>query len=187
MTDKYVNQLTAATLPIQDADYILISRDGINLNQTPATSIKDHVRSVYYTLASQTNNSNTTLSDITSLTFPVVAGKNYFFEFTIRYQTAATTTGIALTAATPAGILTGLVQAVVAADGTAGGFQGSVTASGDVVTTTTVAAANTDTVVKFSGIFNCTTSGNFIPQFRSSANGSAVQVSIGSAGLVISS
>ena len=187
MTDKYVNQLAAATLPLVDSDYILVSRDGINLNQTPASSVKDYVRSVYYTLAAQTNSSNTTFTDITSLSFPVVAGKNYFFQITLRYQAAATTTGITFTATTPAGILTGRFSAIVAADGTAAGFNGAITSSGDTVTTTTVATANTDTVAIFNGIFNCTTTGTFIPQFRSSVNGSAVQVSIGSAGVVISS
>jgi hypothetical protein len=187
MTDKYVNQLAPAALPIIDSDYILVSRDGIVLNQTPATSIKDHVRSVYYSLAAVTNNSNTTLANLTELQFPVVAGKNYFFNYTIRYQTAATTTGIVFTAAAPAGILSGMFHAVVAADGTAGGFQGSITTPGYLVSTTTVAAANTDTVAIFTGIYNCTTTGTFTPQFRSSANGSNVVVGIGSAGLVISS
>lgn len=187
MTDKYVNQLTSATLPIIDSDYVLVSRDGIVLNQAPASAIKDHVRSVYYSLSAVTNSSNTTLANLTELQFPVVAGKNYFFNYTIRYQAAATTTGIVFTASTPAGILTAHFDAVVAADSTTAGFQGAITSSGDLVSTGTVATANTDTVATISGIFNCTTSGTFIPQFRSSANGSNVVVSIGSAGFVISS
>lgn len=177
MSDKYINQLTTAATPILDTDLIIVSRDGFALTQGSVGSLKAAIRTISSQITSITNASNTTFSDITGLAFPVVAGKTYVFDFTIRYQAAATTTGIVAQITSPAGILTAEFGAIVAADGTGARFSGAITASADPVTTGTVAAANTDTVAKLTGTFVCTTTGTLTPQFRSSVNASNVVVS----------
>jgi hypothetical protein len=185
MSDKFVNQLASPTLPLADNDYVITSRNGVALNASLMQNVRDYVRQGYYLLAAQTTSSNTVFTNLTDLQFSVINGRRYFFEYTVRYQAAATATGIVFTMTNPTGIITATVEAVVGADGTAAGFHGGITSSGDIVSTGTVAAANTDTVMKVSGYFVAQADGTVIPQFRSSAGGSNVIVQVGSAGFVM--
>lgn len=179
MADSYVNGLTnVVSLPILDTDYCLISRDGINVGALTYGDLKSYVRSFYRTTTSVSTSSNTVFTNLTDLQFPVEAGATYFFEYIVRYQTAATTTGIVFTITAPTGTISASVEALVAADGTAAAYHGAITSSGDIVTTTTVAAATTDTILFVKGVMRADVTGTVIPQFRSSAAGSAVSVSV---------
>ena len=133
-------------------------------------------------------NSNVTLTNQTDLQFSVVAGRTYYIEMTIRYRSAATTTGFAITIGTPngaAGVLACQVNMPVAADGTAALYTGSIFGLGDVVTATgTPATTPTDFICNVKGVFECTTSGLLLPQFRSEVNGSNVNFRNGSIALI---
>jgi hypothetical protein len=182
MADKYVNQLILASVPLLDSDITLITRDGIRVDRTPMSTVKSYMYTFPTLLASISNTSNTVPNSITDLSFPVVAGKTYFFEYVIRYQAAAATTGIAFTATTPLGVLTASLEAITTANGNAAKYVGSVLSSGQTVTTTTVPVAATDTMLNFYGVFVATAAGTFTPQFMSSINGSAVTIQLGSVG-----
>jgi hypothetical protein len=132
------------------------------------------------------NNSNVTLTNITQLAFPVVAGREYKIEITLMHRSAAAATGLAVTmAATGAvGTLALTAQMMIAADGTAAGYQGAITAFGDLVISTAVPAATTDYICRMDGVFVCTTGGTLTPQFRSEVNASQVTIGVGSCILV---
>jgi hypothetical protein len=124
------------------------------------------------------NASNATLTNIPELGFTAVANRRYYMEYTIKYRAAATGTGLAITLGTPNGAVGSLACVVnipVAADGTAAGFTGSISALGDIVTSSgTPAATPTDHICNIKGIFQCTTGGTVLPQFRSEVNGSNI-------------
>jgi hypothetical protein len=132
------------------------------------------------------NNSNVTLTNITQLAFPVVAGRRYKIEITLMHQSAAAGTGLAVTmAATGAvGTLALTAQMLIAADGTAAAYAGAITAFGDLVISTAVPAATTDYICRMDGVFVCTTGGTLTPQFRSEVNASQVTIGVGSCILV---
>jgi len=132
--------------------------------------------------AALNNSSNTTLTNITELTTTVVTGKKYRIEGMILFRSAALTTGITFTMsnATAVGTLSLVADILFAVDGTGATFTGAVTSFGDVVTSTAIPVINTDYIIRFSGIFVCTTGGTIFPQFRSEVNGSQVTVGIGS-------
>lgn len=129
-------------------------------------------------------NSNTTLTNITDLSIPVVAGNDYYLEYTLLFRTAATGTGLAVslnTSNTAAGEGSLLVNMPIAADGTAALYTGTINGFGDVVTGTGVQTAQPSWFVcNMKGVFRCTTSGDLVPQFRSEVNGSNVNCGAGS-------
>lgn len=133
-------------------------------------------------------NSNVTLTNVTELQFSAVAGRTYYLEYTIRFRSAATTTGITLTIGTSntaAGSISCQVNLPVAADGTAALYTGSITALGDVVTSPSVATIQPDWyTANIKGSFICTTSGTVLPQFRSEVNGSNINFGTGSIALI---
>jgi hypothetical protein len=134
-------------------------------------------------LTQLTNTSNVTLTNINNLAFSVIAGKSYSIESMILFRSAATATGLVLTAALSGGAVGTLaLQASIPSggDGTGSLFCGNITASGDVVVSTATPTANLDFVATIQGIFVCTTSGTITPQFRSEINGSQITVQIGS-------
>lgn len=131
---------------------------------------------VLKTTAQLDNSSSTTFTTVNQHAINVVAGRTYVFEMLLRYQTAATTTGIVLSiGGTATGQLAANANAIVAS-GTAGLFSGPLTALNGVLTTTGVVAANTPYIARTTGIFVATTSGLIYPQFRSEVNGSQVSV-----------
>jgi hypothetical protein len=133
-----------------------------------------------------TSSSNTTLTNIGSLTKTVTAGKYYRIEAMILYRAAATTTGLALSIGNTSavGTLSATANMTIAADGTASIYNGAITSFGDVVVSTGVPATGVDYIASIQGIFVCTTSGSITMQFRSEVNGSQVTVQAGSNMLV---
>lgn len=137
------------------------------------------------TTGSSSSNSSSTWSTISGLLKNTTAGKTYYCEYTIPFQTASITTGIALSMGlTGGGTISAIANIPVAADGTAALFTGHITASGDGVTGTGVQAANTTYVATIRGIFICTTSGTLFPQFHSEVSLSNVTVMAGATALI---
>ena len=129
--------------------------------------------------------SNVTLTSISDLAFTVENGKVYRFKAHIVYQSTATTTGLALTLGLTGATGELAAQATMAngGDGTGSIYAGHITSSGDVVTATGTAQANTSLLAEIEGTFICTTSGTITPQFRSET-GAQVTVRAGSSILV---
>lgn len=132
---------------------------------------------VLITTASLTSSSNTVLTNISELSINVQAGKTYIFEALLRFQTAATTTGIGLAmGGTSTGEVTANVNTLLGT-GTSGLYTGPLTSlSTSIVTSTSVPVANTKYLARITGIFVATTTGTIFPQFRSEVNGSLVTI-----------
>jgi hypothetical protein len=129
-----------------------------------------------------TNTSNTTFVTINQLAINVIAGKRYKFKAEILFDSAATTTGLALSMG---GSATGTLRAVVEMPisntaGTANKFSGPLSALNGVVTGSGVGTVGTQYLAEIEGVFTATTSGLIYPQFRSEVNGSQVRINIDS-------
>lgn len=71
--------------------------------------------------ADQSNNSNTTLADVTDMSWSVVAGGEYVFEFYLWHVSAATTTGLVVSMNGPtigAGVLLYMYHGITSVTGT---------------------------------------------------------------------
>lgn len=136
----------------------------------------------FFTTAALNNSSSTTFTNITDLSFTVVAGKRYSIDGKLIYRSAATTTGLAITLlnTTAAGTLAVNAGMPIAADGANASFTGTITAFSDTVTSTAVQVINTDYSCDIYGVFLCTTSGTITPQFRSEVNTSQITIQAGS-------
>jgi len=178
--------LSIVNSAVTSADSILVAIGKLQ-GQINDLILTDNQWTEVVTTGNLTNNSAITGTNITELNFPVVAGRNYYVEYTIVYSTAATTTGIALTITSPDGAsATGAVKidAQVAADGTAAGYTGHVNTLGSYVTSTGVRTANATFIANIKGSFHCDVSGTFQPTFRSEVFFSNVTVYAGSVGLI---
>lgn len=134
-----------------------------------------------------TNTSNTTGVGVTELDLTIVAGRKYYYEATLLYQSAATTTGLAVTITSPDGASAPgavLVNMTIGADGTASTFAGTINTLGDYVTGTGTQTANTPFVCHIKGNFPATVTGTLRITFRSEVLGSQVTISPGSTLLV---
>lgn len=139
------------------------------------------------TASTYTNSSNVTGVGITELDLAITAGRKYYYEATLLYQSAATNTGLAITVTSPDGASAPgavLVNMAVAGDGTAAAYAGTINSLGDYVTSTGVQTANTPFVCHVKGNFPASVSGTLRLTFRSEVNGSQVTVSPGSTLLV---
>jgi hypothetical protein len=131
------------------------------------------------------SNSTTTLADVTDLGFPVSANADYWFEFIVVFQTAATTTGIRLDLNGPASP-TYIVwwREIPLSAQTAGtdNIQDRqlVAWQGDAATGS-IGVANQNFVARITGILrNGANAGTLQLQFASEVAGSAVTVKAGS-------
>ena len=126
-------------------------------------------------------NTTVTLANTTGLSFAVVNGTTYKFRGLIVFRSAATTTGIKVGITVPNfTVFSASVFAPVAADGTAGGFHGWLTSSGDSVTATGVQAANTDYIATVEGVIVPSANGTVQLQHASEVAGSGVTIRRGS-------
>lgn len=134
----------------------------------------------YKTTAALTNSSNSTLTSITELGIPVVAGNAYRFRFWILYRSTATTTGLVVAMTATAGA-TGTLSANLRNNtSTTTAVMSTLNAFNTVLTYTSTPTANTDFIAEIEGIFVCTASGNIVPQFRSETNGQTITVRVNS-------
>ena len=126
----------------------------------------------------------TSMTDITSFKLPVANGIYYEFRWTIIYQSATLTEGIALGLTTPAFTrYAGKVDIQFAADGAAATWSGALTTSGDKVVSTDVIAINTDYIATITGAILPSADG-YLQVQAGSETGGTVKVRQGSAGIV---
>lgn len=128
-----------------------------------------------------------TLADVTGLGFAVRASTRYGFRFMLHYQSAATTTGIAVGLTCPIGAT--LLSAVVhiygrtTAASSGAAFQGFINASGGSVTSDQVAAATTNYPAIIEGSFvNGTSAGTLQLQAATEVAASGITPKQGSYG-----
>jgi hypothetical protein len=96
---------------------------------------------------------STTLANSTGLSFSVLSGVYYDFEFGVVWRTATATTGIKLGLTTPTfTVFSAMVNGNVAADGTAAEWTGSLTTSGDSSSLSGAEATNTDYIAFVRGM-----------------------------------
>jgi len=149
-----------------------------------ATAIPALVGLNYYNLTGDlTNNSTVTLTNMTSMQFPVVAGKTYEIYMAFIYQSTSALSGMVLglnTIDTAAGRLAQTSSTPVNADGTNAEYVGANSSLGDLVAASGVPVINTDYMLKSWGIFKCTVSGILVPQFRIDSGTGTVTVYAGS-------
>ena len=121
------------------------------------------------TTSDQTINSGAgVFVDITGLTFPVVSGTDYAFEFYITFRSAATTTGWRAGVNCPAGTLDFWAGSDVIANGAAGvatHTERHNTVRDDMTLLTATITQNVDLNVRIKGRYLCTANGTFAARF----------------------
>ena len=121
------------------------------------------------TTANQTINAGAgVFTDITGLTFPVVSGTDYAFEFYITFQSAATTTGWKAGVNCPAGTLDFWAGSDVIANGAAGvatHTERHNTVRDDMTLLTATITQVVDLNVRIKGRYLCTANGTFAARF----------------------
>lgn len=101
-----------------------------------------------------TTYATTTDVDLGDMGFNVTSGQYYKFEYTIIYQTAATTTGLSLGLTFPAVTVQAshVSMGGFAGNGTDAAFEGDISTSGTRVLSTDVSAANTNFIATVTGV-----------------------------------
>ena len=132
------------------------------------------------TTADLTNNSNVTLTNITEMTIPVVAGKKYVIEANMQYSSPIATTGIGFAITNTGGAAGTLALMVTCITNAANPIQDPINAFNTAVVTPSVRTIAIPQIAIVEGIFTCTVSGNIVPQFRSEVNASTVTLLSGS-------
>ena len=123
------------------------------------------------------NSSNVTLTNLTDLTIPCVAGKTYRFTISLAHTTSVASNGLTMAlSGTAVGTLASNFYMMTST--TALGAR-SFTGLNNTQTHTSSALTATN-FSEIKGIFICTTSGTLFPQFRSELNSNLVQILAGS-------
>lgn len=127
--------------------------------------------------------SSTTPADVTGASFSVSANTVYLVKVHILYQSAASTTGLAISLTYPA-VSYGSVACNLPAnpDGTGGQFHGVINSSGDVVISTGTPLANSTVCATMFGIIRSTAGGTVQLQYASEVGGSNVTIKAGTYG-----
>jgi hypothetical protein len=128
--------------------------------------------------ATTESRTQTSYAAVAGLTTASVAPGLYAFTAAIRYQTAATTTGIGVRIAGAATLSTIGIDWEIqqAASGTAQDFEYKQTAVNDAVKSASVVAANTPYLISARGIVRVTAAGTIFVDYSSEVNGSAVSI-----------
>ena len=125
--------------------------------------------------------------DITDLTFPVVSGTDYAFDFYITFQSAATTTGWKAGVNCPAGTLDFWAGSDVIANGAAGvatHTERHNTVRDDMTLLTATITQAVDLNVRIRGRYLCTANGTFAARFANElASNTQIVVQKGSWGM----
>lgn len=152
----------------------------IGCNDASAASYFNNGR---YTSSKTSNQTFTTstLTNVTDLSFPVMLAATYRFQFDVQFRSAAATNGIGLSLSVPTFSLFGAVATVPQTnDGPAGLWEGNITASDDLVLTSTVETANIDCMAMIRGIIIPTATGTVQLRARSENNGTNIIINQGS-------
>jgi hypothetical protein len=120
------------------------------------------------------NSSNTTNVSLNSLSTVLEGGKTYLIEMTLIFKSAATNTGISIAyGGGTAGISTIVGYNETSTSATADG-RIPFTSTTANTTFSTSAAANVNQLLDSKMIVSVSTTGTFVPQFRSETNGTVV-------------
>lgn len=133
-------------------------------------------------LASDVTNNNATantLQDVTGLSFPVVAGQRYFFEFQVRYTAAATTTGSRWTISGP-GITELTYSSRYSLTSTSQTVNEGLTAFDLPAASSASSATTTGNLANLLGVFVPSADGTVILRFASEISASAIVAKAGS-------
>lgn len=130
------------------------------------------------TLGVNVVNSTNVLADVTGMSFAALANTTYLIELVGVFQTAATTTGIAVALDIPSGDVRGLAWHATSAS--AMGSCEQIADNATTGATTGVRAANTPTLIdgRWKVVVGATP-GNIVLRFRSEVSGSAVTMNAG--------
>lgn len=123
------------------------------------------------------NSSDSTLSDITGLSFSLVSGHRYMFKFLVTFRSAAITTGIGFAFSAPAMTAENWLATIRA--GTAGSdatYQNSSTTLTAVIVSNGLVTLNTDQIAVIEGFCEPSENGTLQLQCVSEVNGSQVTV-----------
>lgn len=127
--------------------------------------------------AQVTNNSSTAPTNITGMSFSLVANHRYYFKFLMTFQSAATGTGIGFIFTSPAmSFANWKVKIRQAAAGTDSYYENDGTALTTILVATATLAANTDYLAIVEGFCEPTENGTLQLQVRSEVNASQVMV-----------
>jgi hypothetical protein len=139
--------------------------------------------SVVKKTADQTFNSATP-ANVTSLSFAVVAGRYYRYEFWVIVRSDTSTVGVALGVTYPAVTRAAATGMGLIASGAGGSFDTAITASGGHVITTAVPVINTDYLAKVEGLIVPSANGTLQLQARTETGTTVVTVRQGSCGFL---
>jgi hypothetical protein len=128
--------------------------------------------------AQVTNNSSSTPTDITGLSFSLTSGRRYYFKFMVTYQTAATTTGVGFCFSTPAMTASNYkVEIMQAAAGTDQMYTNSVVNNlTTVLVSASVIALGTDYIASVEGFCQPSADGTLQLRCRSEVNASQITI-----------
>jgi hypothetical protein len=139
--------------------------------------------SVVKKTADQTFNSATP-ANVTGLSFAVVAGRYYRYEFWVIVRSDTATVGVALGVTYPAVTRAAATGMGLIASGAGGSFDTAITASGGHVIPAAVPAINTDYLAKVEGIIVPSANGTLQLQARTETGTTVVTVRQGSCGFL---
>jgi len=127
----------------------------------------------------------TAYTNVTGLAVALTAGSTYRIDGYVLFTSAATTTGLKVALTYPAVTFGSFnVDGPVAADGTAGFLQGTITSSGDGITFTGVQVAGTTYLAQITGLIKPSASGNLQVQAATEVAASNIVVKAGSSLIV---
>lgn len=126
-----------------------------------------------------------TPTDVSGLSFNVVAGRYYHFRFLCIVQSNTLTVGVAATVVCPAFTrFAARARMPFAVDGAGAEWQGEITASGDAVVPTAIPAINTDYIMEVEGIIVPSANGVLKLQARTETGTTNIIVRQGSMGFL---
>ena len=125
---------------------------------------------------SQTFN-NSTLGNVTGLSFALTSGRRYRFEFGLYVQSPTATVGIRAALTTPAFTrFTGIMGTPIAVDAAAAMFWGAITASADAVIPTAIPVINVNHILWIMGMITPSAGGNLQVQAANETGATVVTV-----------
>ena len=123
------------------------------------------------------NSSDSTLSDITGLSFSLLSGRRYMFKFLVTFRNAAITTGIGFAFSAPAMTSENWMATIRAgAAGSDSMYQNSSTALTSVIVSNGIVAVNNDQIAVIEGFCEPSENGTLQLRCRSEVDGSQITV-----------
>ena len=176
--------------PVFSGPMVMDGEDGIDGWTIPGrngTSAASGINTLKVTATQTINAGVGVFTDITELTFPVVAGVNYAFKFHIVFQAVTVTTGWKAGINCPAGDLeffsTYQSSASNFAAGQATWLQRHNTVRDDMTLLTSTSQQLADTYCAFEGRYNCTETGTLAARFANELSNTEITIRIGSWGI----